>query len=232
MSIDQATPRAVLFDFSGTLFRLEEDDSWFDGMDVDDAAVDGHVQTELMRRLTAPTGRSVEMTPDTYHAWANRDLAPHLHREAYLHVLRESGLADHHAESLYSRVVDPSCWTPYPDTADVLKGVSQQGIRTAVVSNISFDIRPAFSAIGAADDVDQVVLSFEVGVVKPDPEIFRTALSRLGVPPESALMVGDSEEADGGARTVGCQFVLVDPLPTDERPDGLRAALSAYGIAV
>ena len=48
--------RAVLFDFSGTLFRLEEDDSWFEGMQVDEREVDGHVQAELMRRLTAPTG--------------------------------------------------------------------------------------------------------------------------------------------------------------------------------
>ncbi len=104
-----------------------------------------------MRRLTAPTGRSVEMTPEAYHAWVNRDLAPHLHREAYLHVLRESGLADHHAESLYQRVIDPSSWTPYPDTADVLKGLHRQGIKTAVVSNISFDLRPAFGAIGVAD---------------------------------------------------------------------------------
>ena len=31
------------------------------------------------------------MTPEAHHAWVNRDLAPHLHREAYLHVLRESG---------------------------------------------------------------------------------------------------------------------------------------------
>ena len=47
---------AVLFDFSGTLFRLEEDDSWFDGITVDERSVDGHVQAELMRRVTAPTG--------------------------------------------------------------------------------------------------------------------------------------------------------------------------------
>ena len=92
--------RAVLFDYSGTLFRLEEDDSWFEGMQVDEQEVNGHVQAELMRRLTAPTGRSVEMTPQAYEAWVNRDLEPHLHREAYLHVLRRSGLPDNQAEAL------------------------------------------------------------------------------------------------------------------------------------
>jgi HAD superfamily hydrolase (TIGR01509 family) len=224
--------RAVLFDYSGTLFRLEEDESWFDGMLVDEREVDGHVQAELMRRLTAPVGRSVEMTPEAYNAWVNRDLAPHLHREAYLHVLRESGLADHHAESLYGRVIDPSSWTPYPDTAEVLKGLHEQGIKTAVVSNIAFDVRPAFQTIGVADCVDEFVLSYKVGAIKPNAAIFETALTWLGVPAEHAVMVGDSDEADGGARAIGCGFVLVDPLPTAERRDGLRSALTEYGVAM
>lgn len=225
--------QAVLFDFSGTLFRLEEDTSWFTGMTLDseeDREIDGHVQAELMRRLTAPTGRSVAMTPAALQAWVNRDLAPHLHREAYLHVLAQSGLARHHAEALYSKVIDPACWSSYPDTAAVLDGLHRRDIKTAVVSNIAFDIRPAFQALGIAEAVDEFVLSFEVGAVKPDPAIFQTALDRLGVPARHALMVGDSDEADGGARAVGCRFALVDPLPTTQRSDGLRAALSAHGL--
>ena len=224
--------RAVLFDFSGTLFRLEEDDSWFAGIQVDEKAVDGHVQAELMRRLTAPTGASVDMDEDAHRAWTNRDLEPHLHREAYLHVLRESGVADHHATRLYEKVVDPASWTPYPDTAPVLAGLHRQGIRTAVVSNIAFDIRPAFVRLGIADDVDEFVLSYEVGAVKPTPEIFQTALARVGVAAEEALMVGDSEEADGGAVAVGCRFALVDPIPTKQRPTGLIEAIESAGLAV
>lgn len=221
---------AVLFDYSGTLFRLEEDDSWFDGMKVDEREVDGHVQMELMRRLTAPVGQHVEMTPEAHHAWVNRDLAPHLHREAYQHVLRESGLADRHAESLYERVIDPASWTPYPDTAAVLKSLHRQGTKTAVVSNIAFDVRPAFAALGVTDCVDEFVLSYEVGAIKPDAAIFQAALTRLGVTAERAVMVGDSDEADGGALNVGCGFALVDPLPTAERPDALRSALAEFGM--
>lgn len=222
------TIRAVLFDFSGTLFRLEEDDSWFEGITVDEQEVDGHVQAELMRRLTAPTGRSVEMDDEQYRNWVNRDLEPHLHREAYLHVLRESGLTDEHAEALYGLLIEPDNWTVYPDTVELLGDLHRRGIKTAVVSNIAFDLRPAFTAVGAADFVDEFVLSFEVGAVKPNPEIFQTALSRLGVAPEEALMVGDSEEADGGALAVGCAFALVDPLPTAQRPDGLRTAVAKH----
>ena len=224
--------RAALFDYSGTLFRLEEDDSWFEGMAIDNRAVDGHVQAELMRRMTAPTGASVDMGPDEYHAWVNRDLAPHLHREAYLHVLRESGVADQHATALYDRLIDPASWTPYPDTAEVLAGLSAQGVRIAVVSNIAFDLRPAFATLGIDRYVDEFVLSFEVGAVKPNPEIFNTALDRLGVAAAEAVMVGDSEEADGGARALGCGFVLVDPLPTAQRPDGLLRGLRQFGLTI
>jgi FMN phosphatase YigB (HAD superfamily) len=54
-------------------------------------------------------------------------------------------------------------------------------------------------------------------VVKPNHEIFEIALNRLGVDAADTVMVGDSEEADGAARELGCGFVLVDPLPTWER---------------
>ena len=100
------------------------------------------------------------------------------------------------------------------------------------MSNIAFDVRPAFVALGVADYVDEFVLSFEVGAVKPDAAIFETALARLGVKAAHAVMVGDSDEADGGARAVGCGFTLVDPLPTCLRTDGLTRALAEYGITL
>jgi HAD superfamily hydrolase (TIGR01509 family) len=218
--------RAVLFDFSGTLFRLDEDDSWFAGMD----GVDEAVQAELMDRLTHPTGPGVQMTERAYAAWLNRDLKPDLHREAYLHVLAVSGLADRHAEVLYERVIDPASWTPYPDTVQVLDGLRADGIPTSVVSNIAWDIRDAFEATGTA--ADSYVLSFESGVIKPDPRIFQIALDRLGVTAAETLMVGDSEENDGAAAELGCSFALVDPLPTDERPTGLLDALREHGLAL
>ncbi|MER6873126.1 HAD family hydrolase, partial [Amycolatopsis sp. NPDC000673] len=37
-------------------------------------------------------------------------------------------------------------------------------------------------------------------------------------------------EADGGARALGCQFALVDPLPTAERPDALLGVLREHGV--
>lgn len=220
------TVEAVLFDYSGTLFRLDEDDDWFAGM----PGVEGAVRAELMDRLTHPTGAGVAMTEQAYSAWLRRDLEPALHREAYLHVLTASGLSDPHAEALYRRITDPESWTPYPDTARVLDGLRAGGVRTAVVSNIAWDVRNSFASLGAT--ADEFVLSFEVGSVKPDPRIFEVALSRLGVDADKTLMVGDSEENDGGARALGCSFALVDPLPTGQRPTGLVDALRTAGLSV
>ena len=212
-----ADVRAVLFDFSGTLASCEARDAWFTGM-----GLDGAQRAEVMDRLTHPTA-SV-----THHAWEYRDLDPALHREAYLHVLNNSGLADEHAEQLYRRVTDPVEWAVYPDTAFVLKSLRQNGIRTAVVSNIAWDIR----SVLAAAEVDEFVLSFEVGTAKPDTRIFTTALDRLGVAADEALMIGDSEENDGAARELGCSFALVDPLPISRRPTGLIDALSVSGVVL
>ncbi|WP_103343605.1 HAD family hydrolase [Amycolatopsis sp. CA-126428] len=226
------TIRAVLFDFSGTLFRLEQDETWLTELtNHDGEPLDIEAQAELMRRMTAPVGQVVELDAEHVHAWHHRDRDPALHRKVYLEVLKKSGVphADQ-ARALYDRLIDPSQWTPYPDTEAALKAAAERGLKVGVLSNIAFDIRPAFTARGWDAYVDEFVLSFEVGAIKPELEIFRKAVESLGVPATETLMVGDSEEADGGARALGCEFALVDPLPTAERPDALLTALRTHGV--
>ena len=211
--------KAVMFDFSGTLASLEYADDWFAGIDADEG-----MRAEVMERLTHPTATSA------HPAWPHRDLDPTMHRQAYLHVLRDLGLSDADARALYARCVDPDEWQVYPDAVAVLDALRANGIRTAVVSNIAWDVRPTLTAAGAV--ADEVMLSFEVGAAKPDPRIFEITLKRLGVDAAEALMVGDSEVKDGAAREVGCSFLLVDPLPIAQRPTGLVDGLAAAGVAV
>lgn len=220
------TLRAVIFDFSGTLFRLEENPSWYSDLtDSDGSPFDLAAQAEIMRRMTAPTGQIVELGGEFLEAWEKRDLDPALHRKVYVEVLRSSGVPDPQADGLYARLIDPDQWTPYPDTAEVLSRLSEQGVKVGVISNIAFDIRPAFDRLDISKHVDEFLLSYLEEVIKPDPKIFLRACERLGVAPEEALMVGDSEEADGGAAGVGCQVAIVDPAPTAERPTGLIDAV-------
>ena len=60
--VELVTTRAVLFDFSGTLFRLEEDESWLDDL-VGEGGVPFDVagKAEIMRRMTAPSGMPLAM---------------------------------------------------------------------------------------------------------------------------------------------------------------------------
>lgn len=220
--------QAVLFDFSGTLFRFTERPEWFSSLrDESGDPLEGEAQAELIRRMTAPVGMSVDLSDPERYAWERRDLDPALHRQAYLAVLRGSGLTlPGHAESLYERVIDPYSWEPYPDTATCLRQLRDHGIKVGVVSNIAFDVRAVFDVHDMGSLVDTFTLSYEVGVTKPDAGIFEAALQGLGVEAAAALMVGDSEEADGGARAVGCAFALVPPLPVTDRPDALLTAVA------
>ncbi len=59
--------------------------------------------------------------------------------------------------------------------------------------------------------VDELVVSEEVGVSKPDPTLFRVALERLGCKPEDSVMVGDSWERDVlGAQPLGIACVWLN----------------------
>ena len=50
-----------------------------------------------------------------------------------------------------------------------------------------------------------LIFSNEYGWLKPDPRIFHHTLDELGVPPENAIHVGDTEDMDiAGARRPGC----------------------------
>ncbi|UGT56457.1 HAD family hydrolase [Nocardia asteroides] len=224
---------AVLFDFSGTVFRLEDDRTWADEL-IDDAGApfDVAAKAEVLRRMTAPVEQFMTFDAAGQHAWDHRDLDPALHRHAYLEVLRGSGVPDHQAGRLYERLIDPLAWTPYPDTGTALESLSAHGVPIGIVSNIAFDIRPAFDRHGWTELIGAMTLSFEVGAIKPSAEIFRDAIDRLGVAPERVLMIGDSAEADGGATLLGAHFALVDPLPTADRPRALLDALAAHGIPV
>jgi HAD superfamily hydrolase (TIGR01493 family) len=216
--------RGVLFDFSGTLFHLEPDPAWFDGLGVDRARV-----VELLTSPTAP----VEVLPTgLIEAWERRDLDPETHRTVYLTALRLAlpDVPPEVLEKIYERVPDPASWEPYPDTATALHGLREAGLPVAVISNIPWDIREVFERSGLGGLVDEYLMSYAEGVMKPDPKIFLTACQRIGVAPEEALMIGDSEEADGGATRVGCRFAMVERVAPRLRPRALIGALAEHRV--
>ncbi|WAU81363.1 HAD-IA family hydrolase [Streptomyces sp. Qhu-G9] len=226
---------AVLFDFSGTLFRIESTESWLRAV-LADAEVSLSEQ-ELLRTAKeleaagalpggACSSDSVPAPDELTALWAVRDQSAELHRAAYTGASRQvalplPGLHD----ALYDRHMTPAAWRPYSDAAEVLHTLRERGVAVGVVSNIGWDPRPVFREYGLDPYVGAYVLSYEYGIQKPDARLFATACDALGADPRETLMVGDDRHADGGAAALGCGVHFVDHLPVTERPDALRAVL-------
>lgn len=228
--------KGCVFDFSGTIFRAESADRWLRGALATTGVDASEAEIRLYaRRLDAvgalPGGRSPRRVPRHLRPlWRVRDRSAELHRAAFVGLARETRLPWPRAyDALYARHMTPQAWTPYPDTVEVLSTLRERGVRVAVLSNIGWDLRPVLRAHGVDRLVDTVVLSFEEGVQKPDPRIFRTVCDQLGLAPRDVLMVGDDARADGGATTVGCSFHQVEHRPVEARPDGLRPVLDLVG---
>lgn len=84
-------------------------------------------------------------------------------------------------------------------------------------------LEPYCELASVSSTFDQLILSWRLGVTKPDPEAFERATAALGVPPEQIVFVDDSEANVVAARAAGwAAHVFTTTLD-------LQAALSASG---
>jgi putative hydrolase of the HAD superfamily len=225
--------KGVLFDFSGTLFRIAPARAWLDGalaeLGLELTEAEAAALAERLEQAGAlPGGANPQELPqELRQLWAERDLDGERHRAAYTGLTALAGpLPDQRmADTLYERHKHPESWRPYPDTEAVLKELRRRDIPVGVVSNIGWDLRPIFRHHGMDHLVDAYVLSYEHGAQKPDPRLFRVGCEALGLAPDEVLMVGDDTSADGGATALGCAFLPVDHRPVEERPDALTQVL-------
>jgi putative hydrolase of the HAD superfamily len=103
----------------------------------------------------------------------------------------------------------------FEDSLPVLRELRRRGVRTAIVSNCSHETPALIDRLGLADEVDEVVLSFEVRSAKPDPGIYLAALERLGAAAEDAVFIDDQVTFCDGARAVGLSTMLIVRDPWD-----------------
>ena len=111
----------------------------------------------------------------------------------------------------------------WEDSLPTLRELRARGLRTAIVSNCDHSTRPIVDELGLEREADAVVLSFEVGVAKPDPGIYRAALDALDARPEEAVFVDDQAAYCEGAEAIGIRSFLILRDDADP-PEGISAA--------
>ena len=124
-------------------------------------------------------------------------------------------VADDVAWTLEQRYIEE---TPYGQhliegTKETLEALAQRGYKMHIITNGFTESQTIkFKESGLKHFFDLLLCSDEVGVNKPDPKIFRAALSRTGATRKESLMIGDNLVADCvGARNQGIDQVFFNP---------------------
>jgi putative hydrolase of the HAD superfamily len=109
-------------------------------------------------------------------------------------------------------------FTPLPGAAEALARLSSAGLALACVSNWDVSLGRHLAESRLDGYFAEIVSSAEAGVAKPDPEVFRLALERLGVEPSRTVHVGDGDSDSDGAASAGIAF---EPTPIATLPERL-----------
>jgi putative hydrolase of the HAD superfamily len=117
-----------------------------------------------------------------------------------------------------------------PGSLELLATLRARGCRLGLVTNgFAETHHDKIDRLGLRERMDAFFLADEVGMVKPNPALFRHACEVLGSVPERSAMVGDRYDRDiVGAAEAGLFTVLIDvhaiPLPLGARPPDATVA--------
>ena len=148
---------------------------------------------------------------DSFGQRNDRILTNWLGEQATPDLIREIG---DEKEQLYRALMEREGIVPLPGAAEWVRRLHAEGWQQAIASsapraNVDLMVRmlglqPYINALVSADDVRKG---------KPDPEVFLTAASRLGVRPASSVVVEDAEAGIEAARRGGMKSIGVGSSP-------------------
>jgi len=206
--------RAIFFDAVGTLFYLTE------SVGYHYALVGREIGLSLDRRALNRAFISAwkEMPPRPAVDGPREDDDKGWWREIVERVLDdvdpelEELDRDNFFEIAYEHFTEAGVWEIYPEVEEVLAQLHPR-FPLAVVSSFDARLRMILERLGISKYFSHVFVSSELGVDKPNPEIFRRALQFVNLQPNDVLHAGDDPERDWkAARAVGLEvFELKRP---------------------
>ncbi len=103
-------------------------------------------------------------------------------------------------------------WYCFEHTINTLKTLKEKGYKVGLISNWNNTCRKVLDDNGISQYLDYIFISEEIGVEKPNPEIFNKAFEVANVKPENALYIGDNYYDDVvGCKKVGMDCLLINP---------------------
>jgi len=196
--------RGVIFDIHATLVDQGSADDWLDAaLAVVPHPLTAEERTALVHFLDRIWEGSRISDPNS-----TRDLSFADHSRVFHELIAAGPGVDRTlANALYDVMLD--VWHAYDDSVPTLQALKDGGIRICLLSNAGVPIRTVLDREGITPLIDAVILSYEVGCVKPDHRIFRAALSALDLEAASVLMVGDNTNDDGGGASLGLRTLIL-----------------------
>ncbi len=105
-------------------------------------------------------------------------------------------------------------WALNDPVVELVRDLKAAGVRLGVLTNNVAEFRESWRAMLPFDELfDDVVDSHEVGVRKPNPEIYQLALARLGADASTTAFLDDVLSNVTAAEGVGMRAVVVDEDP-------------------
>ena len=190
----------------------------------------GRPDTPDQVRAIVAAMTAAKKLPEVQQAETIEDTSTEAHHRSEHLLYDRAGIDEELADQMYSLLGQPSFHPCYPDAPQVLAELHQHGVKIGVVSDIHVDLRVHAEAFGFGRFVDAWALSFELGVQKPNRQIFNAALSSLNAAPDQSLMVGDRASRDGAAAELGLTCLILPP-PTSTGDRGLDHVLRLVGMA-
>ena len=113
-------------------------------------------------------------------------------------------------EAEYRRLVEAHGLQPLPGARQWLERLRAAGWKQAIASSAPrLNAETMLRVLHLTEYLDGIVAAEDVTIGKPDPQVFLTAASRLGVPPERCVVVEDAAAGVEGARRGGMKSIGV-----------------------
>ncbi|MCF7980368.1 MAG: HAD family phosphatase [Pseudomonadales bacterium] len=138
--------------------------------------------------------------------WKRLDLGAITEQQAIQSFARNTALPLSRIKALLDAI--KAYLTPKEETVALLSELHQQGHRLFCLSNICMEIFEHLASRYTFFDLfEDIIVSAEVKLAKPDPEIFKYMLNRFDILPEETLFIDDLPANVESANNLGIQAI-------------------------